>query len=312
MRKGSHHKESSKLKLSNNKDRAKKISDKLKGKPGHPSWCKGLTKDTDERVAKGTLAMTLTKQRKFKNGEYTYITDDYRKKLSIANTGKRHTKETIQKIKLNTKGKNKGHPAWNKGERKETNLSVAKYANKLLGKKRTYVISPRKDNKPEKKLQLLLSYTEYCFIPHFYIHIKTTLPYIVSYKDESGYEFVKKNQTDFGYHCDVYVPNLDLILECDGMYWHGYDYWIHDERIVKQSLVIENDCIVFYPKMLIRDKEIFIKLDNNLKNIYIQQKFLDIVRTLELSKQKFIVVRMWDSTINKMCLTDFEAFLSKF
>lgn len=327
MRKGSKHSEITKLRMKKHKrtkDHCDNLSKSLKGK--HPWNYKGKResfhtnfycgKENDDFIfcsicrEKNDLRYDKTYHIPYMNRKYHELT----KHLSWFHgiTKNEYLKMHPGSLIVSKNYNRPRHPAWNKNKKKETNVSVAKYANKLLGIKRTYIISPRKDNKPEKKLQVLLSHTEQCFVPHFYIHIKTPLPHNVNYKDESGYEFSKKSQTDFGYHCDVYVPDLALILECDGKYWHGYDYWINNERIIKKSLVRENGCVVFYPALLIKNKEAFVKLDNKLKNIYIQQKFLDIVRTLELSKQKFIVVRMWDSTINKMKLTQFERFLRKF
>lgn len=143
MKKGSHHKESSKQKISNNKERAKKISKALKGrKKSYTVWNKGLTKESDSRVAKNAINMQKTKEKKYKGKTYEQIyglerAKIIKNKLHTNCPGWKHNKETKQKMKINSKGKNKGNKAWNRGLTKETDERISKYAKKLTGLKRS-------------------------------------------------------------------------------------------------------------------------------------------------------------------------------
>jgi len=93
-------------------ERSKKISEKLKGKhrindvtfkKGHKSWITGLTKETDERIAKYS--------KKLKGREFTWGD-----KISKSLTGKKQSEETKRKhSETNIK---KGIGKWNKGNMK--------------------------------------------------------------------------------------------------------------------------------------------------------------------------------------------------
>ena len=63
-----------------------------------------------------------------------------------------------------------------------------------------------------------------------------------------------------GYQCDILIPSMNLVVECDGDYWHKYP--------------IGND--------------------------------IDRVRTKELIKKGFKVLRLWEFEINEMTIKEFE------
>ncbi len=67
------------------------------------------------------------------------------------------------------------------------------------------------------------------------------------------------------YQCDIFVPSLNLIIECDGDYWHGNS----------QKFPI-------------------------LKDWQINQKEQDKVRTDELIKKGYNVLRLWGSEIEEL------------
>jgi len=70
-------------------------------------------------------------------GGSSFRTFETREKLRIAHTGKRHSEETIQKLKVITKGRipwNKGLPAWNRGIERDS-ITKDKIRKKLIGNK---------------------------------------------------------------------------------------------------------------------------------------------------------------------------------
>lgn len=86
-------------------------------------WNKGLTKETDKRVAKYGRLGSITKKHLFKEG-----------KLISPFKDKHHTKEAKKKMSLKHKGKGvsiktefkKGHISWNNGLTKEKDKRLAK------------------------------------------------------------------------------------------------------------------------------------------------------------------------------------------
>lgn len=94
----------------------------LKGKPkpylkGKIPWNKGLTKETDERIKDMSIKSGLSSTGISRNKGHI-MSDEQKKKLRILNTGKKQSKETIEKRK-----KTMGDP-WNKGLTKETDLRL--------------------------------------------------------------------------------------------------------------------------------------------------------------------------------------------
>jgi very-short-patch-repair endonuclease len=80
---------------------------------------------------------------------------------------------------------------------------------------------------------------------------------------------------EHAYQCDILIPSMNLVIECDGDYWHGnilFNKNIISERISKQ---IEYDKI----------------------------------RTNELIEKGFKVLRLWEYEIKKMSLEEFKSIL---
>ncbi len=89
------------------------------------------------------------------------------------------------------------------------------YATKLLKEARKYHILPIKDTKPEIKMQQLLKELNIDFVTHKYMNI------------------------EHGYQCDILIPSMNLIIECDGDYWHNILQV--KKRDKKQDLIFKNN-----------------------------------------------------------------------
>ncbi len=98
------------------------------------------------------------------------------------------------------------------------------------------VVTPVKDTSIEVKIQNFLKQLSIEYFTHQYMKI------------------------DHGYQCDILIPSMNLVIECDGDYWHKYP--------------IGND--------------------------------IDHVRTKELIKKGFKVLRLWEFEINAMTINEFE------
>ena len=183
------------------------------------------------------------------------------------NYGKTHSPETRKKISKS----NKGQIPWSKGKKgvyskkvlkkmseshKKENLSAEtrkkmseaqKAFWKIPGmketarKRRRKQIFPLKDSSIEIKIQNLLKKLKIPFFTHQYMKIK------------------------HGYQCDILIPTKNLVIECDGDYWHNYP------------------------------------IGNNL----------DHVRTKELLQKGFKVLRLWESEIKPMTIKQFKEKLNE-
>ena len=159
--------------------------------------------------------------------------------------GRIQSDETKRKISEKKKGKfypgtgfQKGHPQFNSGR---TQFKRGhKQSEKWKEWRKDYVF-PKKDTLIEVKIQNYLKKLGVDFFTHQYMHIK------------------------HGYQCDIFVPSMDLVIECDGDYWHKYP--------------------------------VGTEIDN--------------IRTGELIKKGFKVLRLWEHGIKAMNVDDFQEILEE-
>lgn len=78
------------------------------------------------------------------------------------------------------------------------------------------------------------------------------------------------------YRCDIFVPSIRLIIECDGDYWHGNPK--------------------FYSEEILNERQRW-KIN------------LDELRTKELIEKGYRVIRLWGSEIKEMNIENFKRFL---
>ena len=120
---------------------------------------------------------------------------------------------------------NKGKHIWN--DRGHPTLGKHIWKNKkhpkgMLGKKqsnkwlelRKNLVLPFKDTKIEIKIQLFLKELGIEFFTHQYI----------------------KN-IEHSYQCDILIPSMNLVIECDGNYWHKYPIGLEKDHIRTKELI---------------------------------------------------------------------------
>lgn len=95
-------------------------------------------------------------------------------------------------------------------------------------------------------------------------------------------EFITHNYMRItnAYQCDILIPSLNLIIECDGDFFHCNPRFYSDNY-------------VRFPKG--KDKR-------TAKMVWDR----DEIRTRELEKSGYRIIRLWESEIKKMNLNDFE------
>lgn len=259
--KGKHHSEES----------IRKMSESHKGQD---HWT-GRRHTEESRRKMSESAKIAVNPNRFKKGNI--ISEEIRRKISEAHKGKpawnkgkkmdksspmkgkHHTEEAKMKNRLSHLGKsawNKGkkmsltHPGlipWNKG--KQGTFRHSEEAKRKIRESRAKQIFPIKDSLLEIKIQNFLKQLNIEFILH------------------KNIKEIKHN-----YQCDIFIPSMNLVIECDGDYWHGN---------------INN------PRFKILNKS------------QINTKERDNIRTKELIEKGFRVLRLWESDIEKMNFKDF-------
>ena len=262
---------------------------------GIPAWNKGIS-PTKEQIEKQRVSIKkITSNPKYRK----QMSEKFKKAWSNPELRKKQS-ESIKKYFSNpevrkklseslkgkivwNKGKKTGKPSWNKGispskEAKEKQSEIMKrilsnpearkriseatkkaMSNpeiiKKLKENRANQIFPLKDTKIEIKIQNFLKQLNIEFLTHKYMHI------------------------EHSYQCDILIPSLNLVIECDGDTYH------------------------FNPKKYNKDSRIF------KTGMTAEQKWkLDAIRTKELLEKGFKVLRLWESDINKM---NFKEFIEK-
>jgi very-short-patch-repair endonuclease len=108
-----------------------------------------------------------------------------------------------------------------------------------MKEQRSKQIFPKKDSKIEVKIQGFLETLGIDYLKHKYMNIAHS------------------------YQCDIFIPSLNLVIECDGNYWHKYP----------------------------------------------TRRDIDNIRTDELIKHGFKVLRLWEIDIINMDLNKFKELL---
>ena len=118
-------------------------------------------------------------------------TYDVKEKLRTSHIGKHNSEESKEKQRMNAKI----NP--NYGTRGKT-FPKELYPEWGWRKTRKNQIFPIKDTKIEVKIQNFLDIQQIEYFTHKYMNI------------------------EHGYQCDIFVPSINLVIECDGNYWHKY------------------------------------------------------------------------------------------
>ena len=191
----------------------------------------------------------------------------FKKKQTPWNKGKvglqKHSEETKQKMSDSHKGKNiehlknigfkkddprrsKGKPfikGFNHSEESKQKMRKPKSEEhkKKIKEARKNQILPVKDTKIEVKIQNFLKELNIEFFTHQYMKI------------------------EHGYQCDILIPSMNLVIECDGDYWHKYPIG----------------------------------------------REIDSIRTNELLKNGFKVLRLWEFEIKELNISSFRIKLQE-
>jgi len=181
----------------------------------------------------------------------------HKRKISEANKGRIFSEETRKKLRERSavgrpevrkkisnslKGVNAGknNPFYGKHHSEQTKMEMRR--------KRRNIISPVKDTSIEVKVQDFLKQLGIKFLTHQYMKI------------------------NHGYQCDIFIPSMNIVIECDGDYWHGNPDFFKGEKVTGKM---------------------------------IKQREKDECRTKELIEKGYNVLRLWEHEIRSMNMDEF-------
>ncbi len=170
---------------------------------------KGYKIHTDEHKEKLRESMTGNKYREGispwnKGKTYTSVPCPEEKKAKISNSLKGHScyKDKTRWVKQSRSLKTwyKKHPE----------------AIEAFKERRKYIKFPKQDTTIEVKIQDYLKYLGIEFFTHQYM-----------------------KEIEHGYQCDILVPSKNLVIECDGDYWHSYPIGREIDHIRTKELIAQ-------------------------------------------------------------------------
>jgi len=161
------------------------------------------------------------------------MTPESNKKRSESLKGRKFSKDSLEKMKqhaLKRFSDKRNHPNFNKLISQETKDNISKSLKgrsyeelhgfkkaqelkNIIKKNRAKQIFPIKDTSIEVKIQNFLKELGIEFFTHQRMNIKHS------------------------YQCDILVPSLNLVIECDGMYWHKYPIGLERDHIRTKELL---------------------------------------------------------------------------
>ncbi len=170
----------------------------------HPRGALGnkLSKETRQKMSKSRKGHKVTRATRIKISKSVKIL--HKNKDNYGMMGKHHSQKTKNKMSKSQIGINyiERH-----GEKKALELK------NIIKEKRKYQITPLKDTSIEVKIQKFLKELRIEFFTHQYMKIP------------------------HGYQSDILIPSMNLVIECDGDYWHKYPIGLDKDHIRTKELI---------------------------------------------------------------------------
>ena len=143
------------------------------------------------------------------------------------NKGKKMSEDTKQKMREGYK------------YHSPTKKSLKNLEKGFTKKSRALLIFPKKDTTIEVKIQNFLKQLGIDFFTHQYI-----------------------KEIEHSYQCDILIPSINLVIECDGDYWHKYPVGNDIDHIRTKELIEKGFKVLRLWEFEIRKMEV-----NDFKNI---------------------------------------------
>ena len=164
---------------------------------GKPAWSRGLTKNIDKRLKSTSDAGSKTRKKLFDDG------------IILPKSGKDNPMF--------------GKQSWNHGWTKETNDTVKQYGLKCAITKRNQWNELSEEEKTKIRMRCAKIGSQKKFLTSIELKIHDLL-------NNNNIVFVAGHPIGF-YVCDIYVPIANLVIECQGDYWHGNPRKYNDSNL---------------------------------------------------------------------------------
>jgi very-short-patch-repair endonuclease len=186
--------------------------------PHSEEWIENWRKSRKgwKHTKESKLKMSLKLKGRFGTMKGKHHSEETKRKISELHIGKHHSEKSKRKMSLIKIGKLKSEETkrkisetWNKPEYKQ-----------FARERRIKIILPQKDTSIEVKIQNFLKQLGITFFTHQYI-----------------------KEIEHGYQCDIFIPSMNLVIECDGDYWHKYpigtemDY-VHTKELIEKGFKV--------------------------------------------------------------------------
>ncbi len=208
------------------------------------------TEETKKKISLANKGKTFPKKKYPNYGmRQKHCSNEHKRKIGLGNKGKIRSKKMKEDLRKINKGKHASEKtkmkmsisaknSINKGRFKKGRKLSEETRMKMVGKKkseetkrkmkdtwnkpkykkiakerRKKLIFPTKDTSIEIKIQDFLKQLKIEFFTHQYMKIK------------------------HGYQCDILVPSKNLVIECDGDYWHKYPIGLKKDHLRTKELI---------------------------------------------------------------------------
>jgi len=216
-------------------NKGKKLSpETIKKLKGKKPWNTGLTKETDKRLMKKAMNQ---KGKTFNEMFGDERAKEIANKISLSNKGKIVSKSTIEKIRKALKGK----PSKVKGKTYEEmygkeRAKKMKEAKRIIRKGKSFEqIFGKEVTKIAKAKMKIARAKQVCPVKDTKIEVKIQ-EYLTQLKIEF-YTHQYMKEIEHSYQCDILIPSMNLVIECDGNYWHNYPFGNENDIIRTQELL---------------------------------------------------------------------------
>lgn len=135
--------------------------------------------------------------------------EESRNKMSESQKGRHHSENTKIKIGLSNKGKTIGRKHTEEHKRKIGLAGLGRHHSKETKRKMSNAVKAQYRNGRELKKSLYNTSIE--------IKIQNLLREL-----EIDFKVCKHMNIEHAYFCDIFIPEFNCVIECDGDYWHNY------------------------------------------------------------------------------------------
>ncbi|HLD91251.1 MAG TPA: NUMOD3 domain-containing DNA-binding protein [Patescibacteria group bacterium] len=220
------------------KETKRKISISLKGKKKQP-----FTEEHKKNIGLGNIGKKLSEETKRKIGlngfhygtlgkhiwknrihpmKGKHTSEKQKKAVSLANKGKIFSEKTKKKMSLNNAR------YWKGKKRQKSKETIKKLSLSLMGHivteetKQKLRLATKEQMKNPEMINKIIAWRALQILPKQDTSIEIKIQNFLKTLgiDFFTHQYIK--DIEHAYQCDIFIPSKNLVIECDGNYWHKY------------------------------------------------------------------------------------------